>query len=127
MYKFFRCILYEHQNIHRIIPSDIPTHARNSSCLKLQEIQAIFAIFSCSFILSRSQYFVERIACFYQKNQGQIKNKYISLPRNRYNVFSIYLQCLQLSSYKYFILTIQTTSSNTICPIEKICFSYYLK
>ena len=56
-----------------------------------------------------------------------IKNKYISLPRNRYNVLSIYLQCLQLSSYKYFILTKQTMSSNTICPIEKICFSYYLK
>ena len=61
------------------------------------------------------------------KSINQIKNKCIFLPRNKYNLASIYLQCLQLSSYKYFILTAQSKSSDKIRATEKISFTYYLK
>ena len=57
-----------------------------------------------------------------KKKSKTKKDKYISLPKNKYNVFSIYLQCLQLSSYKYFILTAQSMSNTTICTIEKNLF-----
>ena len=40
-------------------------------------------------------------------------------PAQKYNIISINLQCLQLSSYKYFALTAQNKSNTRICTIEK--------
>ena len=62
-----------------------------------------------------------------QSINQSIKNKYLSVPRNRFKDVTIYLPCPQLSSYKYFVFATQSKSNIKICTIEKISFKYYLK